>query len=177
LILPRSEITSVGGVIRALAITIDEPKLPRCGKGNDRLPRKNKYWERNRRTGTQFRGALAEGFIRALRAEAARLGLDPDKACPPIRSGWWTLDLIVGSPSQLKSLDVIAPRTDADACLSPVKDALQYAGVLDNDARICRDSASTVLSISNPFVVFRLERIENPQSVVRVRWPWASYFG
>lgn len=65
-------------------------------------------------------------------AEVRRLGW------PRLDSGRWRLSVHTVWPT-LRHLDCAVPMGDSDASLSAVKDALERAGVLDNDMRIVED--------------------------------------
>lgn len=177
---PESEVTRFGGFIETVRLVLLGDRLPRSvGKGGKgRLPRKNVYYAVDRRRGGIYRTPHAEQFIGALRAEAARIGLgvDREKTLRPICNGYWVLDLLVGAPEAKRTLELLVPKLDSDACLSPVKDALQESGILDDDGRIVRDSSTAVLSRGNPFVIVELRRIGNPELAIQDRWPWASYY-
>lgn len=153
-----------------LLLSFDATTLPR-EKGSGQLPRKNVYWMMRRGMAGLTHTKLAKGFITAVHGEALRLGWDPAvvrvvkrrrvvEGTPPIRGGWWVLSVLQRTPTRNLSLDVLAPLLDSDACLSPVKDALALAGVIDNDARIVRDVTAAVLGELALWV-----------RLVRVDWP------
>jgi hypothetical protein len=137
------------------------------------LPRKNSYYAIHR--GRLHRSKHATDFVLCLQIAAARAGLRPDRGQPPIRFGWWALDLLVVAPARLRTFDVLLPRIDSDACLAPVRDALQYAGLLDDDARIVRDRTWTARG--RPEVRIRLKPVDDPDPALAGVWPGIRYFG
>lgn len=75
--------------------------------------------------------------------ERARNGLKP------IRSGTWEVTLVAYWPT-VRHLDVDVPNGDSDAPLECAFDALQFAGVIDDDARIVRHTAVKFHDARNP---------------------------
>ena len=59
----------------------------------------------------------------------------------------------------LRHLDVDVPHIDSDASLSAAKDALQAAGVLDDDVRVIEDRTATVYRKGERRLVVVLEQI------------------
>jgi len=82
-------------------------------------------------------------FVTLIAEEARRQG------APQIRSGRWRLTVYTTWP-RLRHLDASEgdsgdfPMGDSDASISGVKDALQEAGVLDDDMRVCEDRTHTL---------------------------------
>jgi len=170
-------------------ISIESSALPE-GKRYAVLPTKNKYFKVGTRgrgdkaRAAMFRSNDAMEFIDCLVGVLTASGYD----LPPcvdgklrgpavVRTGWWTLDLLAYAPRKRADLDVLAPDLDSEACLSPVKDALQYAGFIDDDGRIVRDTAIAVYRAGNPGLRIRLTRVGDPSQVVQELWPDVDYFG
>lgn len=75
---------------------------------------------------------------------------------PVIRAGRWRL-LVESFWSRQRHLDVDVADGDVDAPLSAVLDAMQMAGVLDNDARVIELGAVKRWANGEPRVVLTLE--------------------
>lgn len=75
---------------------------------------------------------------------------------PVIRSGRWRL-LVESYWSRQRHLDVDVADGDVDAPVSAVLDAMQEAGVLDNDARVEELGAVKRWANGEPHVVLTLE--------------------
>lgn len=196
----RSGVATHGpsGEIYAVALFFLERELPAGTKGGSkgkaakvgRLPRKNAYFQAVKagQRASIAKTSHARAFIAALEEKARKVGLDvrPTRHGPtkgdaakayraerPIRDGWWELDLLVVSKRRNLSLDVLTPATDSDSCLSPVKDALQHAGILDDDARITGDRTLEAIGAEDAIGI-RLRRA-SPIAVSRV---WGvDFFG
>jgi len=95
-------------------------------------------------------------FVTLIVEEARRQG------APQIRSGRWRLTVYTTWP-RLRHLDASEgdsgdfPMGDSDASISGVKDALQEAGVLDDDMRVCEDRTHTLYDKDVRRVVIVLE--------------------
>ncbi len=121
-----------------LEIELDREDLAPCG-----LPTKNTYHAIGKRRryvtkkGIEFRYVLARVCHHAglTTGEVEH----PPHDCPVIDSGLWRLDLDVGQNRRSHALDGEQGHLDSDACLSPVRDALQWVGILDDDMRIRED--------------------------------------
>lgn len=74
-------------------------------------------------------------FVEALQAAWTQAGH------PSIASGTWALTVHSTWP-RIRHLDLDVPLGDCDAPISWIMDALQGAGILDDDARIMQLSAS-----------------------------------
>lgn len=176
----------VGAVVQ---IDIGAHALPE-GKLHAVLPTKNKYFKVGTRgrgpksRAMLFRSPEAMEFVDRLVAVLTAMGFElPPRVAGElrgpavIRSGWWTLDLLAFAPRKRADLDVLAPDLDSEACLSPVKDALQYAGFIDDDGRIVKDTPIAVYRAHDPGLRIRLTRVADPSAVVRACWPGVDYFG
>lgn len=178
--------------IEAVAFLICGDDLPEGKKGGGqktgRLPRKNAYFQAVKRGKAPqiVKTTQAERFIRVLESRARELELEvrPSRMGPkkgpeakeyragrPINVGWWALDVLVVSKRRNLSLDVLTPAVDSDSCLSPVKDALQHAGIIDDDARVIHDRTHEAIG-SEDAVGIRLYRAK-PGDVSRV---WGRKF-
>lgn len=168
----------VAGKLTHLELTISDRDLPRSKRGGV-LPRKNTYFKIGRHGGRPglYRTQHAVDFTTALACVAARAGIRCSPAGPPIRAGWWALDLLVLAPGRLRTLDVLLPRCDSDACLAPVKDALIYAYIIDDDARIVSDRTWVAYRQLRPEIRIRLTQIDAPDREIERVWPGVCYFG
>lgn len=84
----------------------------------------------------------AKSFRKAMVEVAARAGIGglwvvhaKPHPMPFIKRGKW-LASITHTPTMVRHLDHEFAHADVDSCVSPVLDALQLAGVIDDDARI-----------------------------------------
>lgn len=91
-------------------------------------------------------------FVEALRREW--LGL----VAEPIKAGRWRLRLRAYWTNG-KQLDVLVPKGDTDGPISAVLDALQLAGVIDDDARVMAIDARSGADPGRPRVEIRLEQL------------------
>lgn len=78
---------------------------------------------------------------------------------PRLDYGRWRLTVVTVAPS-LRHLDCDVPYIDSDASLSAAKDALQAAGVLDDDVRVIEDRTKTVHRKGERRLVVVLEQID-----------------
>ena len=78
---------------------------------------------------------------------------------PRLDRGRWRLTVWTIAPT-LRHLDVDVPHIDSDASLSAAKDALQAAGVLDDDVRVIEDRTATVYRKGERRLVVVLEQID-----------------
>lgn len=109
---------------------------------------------------------LAKGRV-ILSAEARRFRDGVKLICAaeeiePITTGEWVLTMVAFWP-RIRHLDVPVPFGDADAPVSAVLDALEYAGVLDDDARIVEVHARKEHDPDNPRIFVQLERVEDDE--------------
>lgn len=79
---------------------------------------------------------------------------------PLLNYGRWSLTVITVWPT-LRHLDVEVPMGDSDASLSAMKDALETAGVLDNDARVVADRTFNLYRKGERRIVALLERTDH----------------
>lgn len=165
-------------VLKHLEIYLGPDVLPRVknkqtGGGfkwsGPRLPRKNEYWRiAPRGQGGIHPTPLAKAFVKALRTQLTIDGFSCSQLSPLITTGRWMLTLIVFVPQQYKN-GILAgtPKMDADACLSPVKDALEGAGVLPDkhhhgvsgDGLIDCDLTVRLHRPTRPGLLIRLNRL------------------
>lgn len=76
-----------------------------------------------------------------------------------IDRGAWRLDVLTIWPTR-RHLDFETANGDSDATLSPTKDALQYAGILDNDMRVIADRTWSAYAKGRRRTIVRLTRID-----------------
>lgn len=73
-------------------------------------------------------------------------------------SGAWRLEVLGVWPSECHTMGFVCPRGDADAAIPQALDALQYAGILDNDARVIEVCAWNLFRKGVRCTVIRLVR-------------------
>ncbi len=117
-----------------IQISMGPDDLPKSPAGNPELPTKNRHFGTSKQgrkyiteRGKKFRDALARSTGAAIIAE-----------------GTWELNLKVTTARRGGKLPDIEDEAgcDSDACLAPVRDALEAVGIVDNDARIVRNICS-----------------------------------
>jgi Holliday junction resolvase RusA-like endonuclease len=97
-------------------------------------------------------------WIKVVAAEVQRLNLGK------ISRGRWKLTAWTTWPT-LRHLDEVVPMGDSDASISPAKDALQEAGLLDDDMRIVEDHTHNLYEKGVRRLVVLLERSEHDPMV------------
>lgn len=75
-------------------------------------------------------------------------------------SGAWRLEVVGVWPTQNHDVGFVAPRGDADAAIPQALDALQHAGVLDDDARVVEVRAWNLYRKGVRATIMRLVRVE-----------------
>ncbi len=78
---------------------------------------------------------------------------------PLIRDGAWRLEVIGVWPRERHDVGFTAPMGDADAAIPQALDALQHAGVLDDDARVVEVRAWNLYRRGVRATVMRLVRV------------------
>jgi hypothetical protein len=146
---------------------------------NDVLTKNDRY----RRTAFgQAESALAKAYKAAVALAAWRLGyLAPVKVAASgkrkasttygaktERAGIWSLEVLSVWPTE-RHLDpaVQLANGDADAPLSMVRDAMQRAGIIDDDMRIVHDTTHAIYIKDERRTVARLVRMDGGQQRVR----------
>jgi len=74
-------------------------------------------------------------------------------------SGAWRLEVVGVWPTQNHDVGFVAPRGDADAAIPQALDALQHAGILDDDARVVEVRAWNLYRKGVRATVMRLVRM------------------
>lgn len=74
--------------------------------------------------------------------------------------GAWRLEVLGVWPTQNHEVGFVAPRGDADAAIPQALDALQHAGILDDDARVVEVRAWNLYRKGVRATVMRLVRTE-----------------
>lgn len=74
-------------------------------------------------------------------------------------SGAWRLEVVGVWPTQNHDVGFVAPRGDADAAIPQALDALQHAGILDDDARVVEVRAWNLYRKGVRATVMRLSRV------------------
>lgn len=77
-------------------------------------------------------------------------------------SGAWRLEVIGVWPTQNHDVGFVAPRGDADAAIPQALDALQHAGILDDDARVVEVRAWNLYRRGVRATIMRLVRVSLP---------------
>jgi Holliday junction resolvase RusA-like endonuclease len=123
-------------------VVLEERDLPvfavqKGGPRKHRLPRKNRYFVVNHHTKsistrTGIRNALAKSII--------AVSWETNAAAPPRFRSALSLHLVQFSPKRhATGIAAGLPLLDSDACIAAVRDALQHAGIVENDALIVRN--------------------------------------
>lgn len=114
------------------------------------------------------RVAHAHGFTEPYRIPEIKKGPNKRKASTvfgehTIRSGLWSLEVLAIWPTQrhLNDAGELA-NGDADAPLSMVRDAIQRAGIIDDDMRIVSDRTHAIYRKDERRTIARLTRIDGP---------------
>ncbi len=105
------------------------------------------------RQGDAYRESVAEA-VRAL-VWAAPGG----SISAPARTGAWRLEVIGVWPRERHDVGFTAPMGDADAAIPQALDALQHAGILDDDARVVEVRAWNLYRKGVRATVMRLVRV------------------
>lgn len=77
----------------------------------------------------------------------------------PATDGAWRLEVIGVWPTQNHDVGFLAPRGDADAAIPQALDALQHAGILDDDARVVEVRAWNLYRKDVRATIMRLVRV------------------
>lgn len=151
-------------------LTVGKNSLATTKAGNPVLPTKNEYFHAVRAGGYGramiARTPAANTFIARLGGLLLRHGHRCDKAEPLITDGCWRLTLVSFAGRRRKGTELA--HLDSDACISPVRDALEEAHVLDNDMRILTDVTHAVYRKGEPGLHILLERLDEAE-VERLR--------
>ena len=114
------------------------------------------------------RAAHAHGFTEPYRIPEIKKGPNKRKASTvygpnTIQSGLWSLEVLSIWPHQrhLNGAGELA-NGDADAPLSMVRDAMQRAGIIDDDMRIVSDRTLAIYRKDERRTIARLTRIDGP---------------
>lgn len=109
-----------------------------------------------------YRGSVRSGVVR-FRTSAAALSVDlPCLDGNLIERGAWRLEVVGVWPTQNHDVGFVAPRGDADAAIPQALDALQHAGILDDDARVVEVRAWSLYRKGVRATVMRLVRVQTP---------------
>lgn len=120
-----------------------------------------------------FKAAVAKaaaplGFTAPIKVAAIASGPHKRKASTvygerTIRDGLWSLEVLSIWPSQ-RHLDAAheLANGDADAPLSMVRDAMQRAGIIDDDMRIVADRTLAIYRKDERRTIARLTRLDGP---------------
>lgn len=142
--------------------------------GRPNLPTKNRYFTVGRVGGPRGRATIllsteAKSFVQRLGGLVLRAGHHCDPSFPLIDEGSWRLTLVQFAPRRREKTDLAL--LDSDACLSPVKDALQKVGVLSNDMVIVEDRTFALYRKGRPGLTILLERLSDSDlEAIRARW-------
>jgi len=78
---------------------------------------------------------------------------------PSIKEGSWAMEACTYWPRMVSVGKEKFPYGDIDACITPILDALQKAGCIDNDVRFCPVILDRGYDPENPRVELLLKRI------------------
>jgi len=114
------------------------------------------------------KAAEAQGFVAPVKVAAIKSGPHKRDASTffgerTIQSGLWSLEVLSVWPSQ-RHLDAAheLANGDADAPLSMVRDAMQRAGIIDDDMRIVADHTHAIYRKGERRTIARLTRLDGP---------------
>lgn len=102
----------------------------------------------------EYRNSVAEA-VQALVWWGARDGTLSAQA----HQGAWRMEVVGVWPTQNHDVGFVAPRGDADAAIPQALDALQHAGILDDDARVVEVRAWSLYRKGVRATVMRLSRV------------------
>lgn len=102
-----------------------------------------------------YRDSVAEGMREVV------WGANDGKVSAQAHQGAWRLEVIGVWPTQNHDVGFVAPRGDADAAIPQALDALQHAGILDDDARVVEVRAWNLYRKGVRATVMRLVRVEH----------------
>ena len=77
-----------------------------------------------------------------------------------VSNGAWRIEVLGVWPTQNHEVGFVAPRGDADAVIPQALDALQHAGILDDDARVVEVRAWNLYRKGVRATVMRLVRVD-----------------
>lgn len=151
---------------RQVHIEITTADLAKFSVGAPKLPTKNRH----------LRYTHQRGVVKPVRTERAWAFIDclKNKLGPLNRAnldGFWELRLFVYSPTRSRKLGGDCGHLDPDACLFPVRDALQVCGVVDDDMRLLGGPMEVVFRRNAPGLLISLREVSN-----RIAWR-TQYFG
>lgn len=101
-----------------------------------------------------YRTKRAKLFIDQMWNKLKKIGL-----ADSYQSNYWELRMIVFAPQRSRKLGGSDGRLDADACVVPVRDALQRAGFVDDDMRLLGGPTEVVYRKSEPGLIIDLKRV------------------
>ena len=114
------------------------------------------------------KAAEARGFVAPIKVPAIKFGPHKRDASTvygerTIQSGLWSLEVLSIWPSK-RHLDAAheLANGDADAPLSMVRDAMQRAGIIDDDMRIVADHTHAIYRKGERRTIARLMRLDGP---------------
>ena len=93
----------------------------------------------------------------------------PPHAPAKAHAGAWRLEVLGVWPTQNHEVGFVAPRGDADAAIPQALDALQHAGILDDDARVVEVRAWNLHRKGVRATVMRLVRVAERCGVLSER--------
>lgn len=105
-----------------------------------------------------YRDSVADGALKAGYGYRKTWG-EHGKPQMPASDGAWRLEVIGVWPTQNHEVGFLAPRGDADAAIPQALDALQYAGILDDDARVVEVRAWNLYRKDVRATIMRLVRV------------------
>lgn len=105
-----------------------------------------------------YRASVLAGAGKLLMSETTKW-FDVSKTGHLAGSGAWRLEVIGVWPTQNHDVGFEAPRGDADAAIPQALDALQHAGILDDDARVVEVRAWNMYRKGVRATVMRLVKV------------------
>lgn len=141
---------------KQVQIEITAADLATFSLGLPKLPTKNRHLKYTHHRGVvkPVRTERAWAFIECLRKKLGPLNRAQ-------LGGFWELRLFVYSPMRSHKLGEDCGHLDPDACIFPVRDALQVCGVVDNDMRLLAGPTEVVYRRGLPGLIINLREVED----------------
>lgn len=155
-----------GGYLSHLTLHFSSEDLTPWEGGKPVLPAKNDHLSITVVHGKPrpYRTRRAKFFIGKLWDRLHKVGL-----VNSYQSSYWQLRLVVFAPQKCRKFGGSDGRMDADACVVPVRDALQQVGFVDDDMRILAGPSEVIYRKSEPGLIIDLKRV-NDRGQWRSQW-------
>lgn len=144
------------GVLSRLTLHFSPQDLTPWQGGSPLLPVKNDHLSIAIIKGKPhpYRTKRAKFFIGQMWNKLKKIGL-----ANSYQSNYWELRMLVFAPQRSRKFGGSDGRLDADACVVPVRDALQQAGFIDDDMRLLGGPTEVIYRKSEPGLIIDLKRV------------------